>query len=163
MAARPDGHALAVRLLRDQPAAAARRLRGGAAAQSGDVAGRGRRPGRRVLRAERAHPGAGRRRGGVRAQRPIRAGSSRARSTRSSGRWARASCRASGTIPMSTLANQPPGKYAVKFNIAERDRELFLAAGAVGDAAIYTQHARDPAHRPQGDPARGFVHELPRS
>jgi len=47
---------------------------------------------------------------------------------------------ASGTIPMSTLANQPPGQFAVKFDIAERDRQLFLAAGAVGDAAIYTQH-----------------------
>ena len=48
---------------------------------------------------------------------------------------------ASGTIPMSTLANQPPGVFAVKFDIAERDRDRFLAAGAVGDAAIYTQHA----------------------
>ena len=32
----------------------------------------------------------------------------------------------------------PPGRFAVKFNVAERDRELFLAAGATGDAAIYT-------------------------
>ena len=47
---------------------------------------------------------------------------------------------ASGTIPMSSLANQAPGTYAVKFNLADRDRELFIAAGAVGDAAIYTQH-----------------------
>ena len=47
----------------------------------------------------------------------------------------------SGTIPMSTLANQPPGQFAVKFNLADRDRQLFLAAGASGDAAIYTQHA----------------------
>ena len=46
----------------------------------------------------------------------------------------------SGTLPMSTIANQPPGQFAVKFDIADRDRELFLAAGAVGDAAIYTQH-----------------------
>ena len=29
----------------------------------------------------------------------------------------------------------------MKFNLAERDRALFLAAGASGDAAIYTQHA----------------------
>jgi hypothetical protein len=28
----------------------------------------------------------------------------------------------------------------VKFDIAEKDRELFLAAGAAGDAAIYTEH-----------------------
>jgi multidrug resistance efflux pump len=46
----------------------------------------------------------------------------------------------SGIIPMSTLATQPPGRFAVKFNIEPRDRELFLAAGAVGDVAIYTQH-----------------------
>jgi multidrug resistance efflux pump len=46
----------------------------------------------------------------------------------------------SGTIPMSAIANLPPGQFAVKFNIADRDRELFLAAGAVGNAAIYTQH-----------------------
>ena len=38
----------------------------------------------------------------------------------------------SGTIPMSTLANQPPGQFAVKFDIAERDQDLFLAAGAAG-------------------------------
>ena len=46
----------------------------------------------------------------------------------------------SGTIPMSAIANLPPGQFAVKFDIADRDRELFLAAGAVGNAAIYTQH-----------------------
>ena len=28
----------------------------------------------------------------------------------------------------------------MKFDLAERDRKLFLAAGAVGDAAIYTQY-----------------------
>src|SRR4029453_2976348 len=47
----------------------------------------------------------------------------------------------SGTIPMSTLGTQPPGQFVVKFNLADRDRQLFLAAGASGDAAIYTQHA----------------------
>lgn len=46
----------------------------------------------------------------------------------------------SGTIPLSTLATQPPGKFAVKFDLADRDREVFLAAGAVGQAAIYTEH-----------------------
>ena len=44
----------------------------------------------------------------------------------------------SGTLPMSGVVAMPPGRYAVKFDIAERDRELFLAAGAAGDAAIYT-------------------------
>jgi multidrug resistance efflux pump len=47
---------------------------------------------------------------------------------------------ASGTIPMSGFVAQPPGRYAVKFNIEERDRKLFLAAGAAGHAAIYTEH-----------------------
>ena len=45
----------------------------------------------------------------------------------------------SGALPSSlSVQNQPAGKFAVKFDIAERDRELFLAAGAAGDAAIYT-------------------------
>src|SRR4030095_10344683 len=46
-----------------------------------------------------------------------------------------------GDLPSSLVVqNQPPGKFAVKFDIAEKDRELFLAAGAAGDAAIYTDH-----------------------
>jgi multidrug resistance efflux pump len=47
---------------------------------------------------------------------------------------------ASGTVPMSGFMAMPPGRYAVKFDIAERDKALFLAAGAAGDAAIYTEH-----------------------
>jgi hypothetical protein len=47
---------------------------------------------------------------------------------------------ASGTLPLSGVMAQPPGRYAVKFDIAQRDKELFLAAGAAGDAAIYTEH-----------------------
>jgi multidrug resistance efflux pump len=47
---------------------------------------------------------------------------------------------ASGTIPMSGAVAVPPGRYAVKFDIAERDKEVFLAAGAAGNAAIYTDH-----------------------
>ena len=46
----------------------------------------------------------------------------------------------SGSIPMSGVVAMPPGRYAVKFDIAERDKEVFLAAGAAGDAAIYTDH-----------------------
>jgi multidrug resistance efflux pump len=45
----------------------------------------------------------------------------------------------SGALPSSlSVQNQPAGKFAVKFDIAEKDRDLFLAAGAAGDAAIYT-------------------------
>lgn len=48
---------------------------------------------------------------------------------------------ATGNLPAPVLVqNLPPGKFAVKFDIAERDRQLFLAAGAAGDAAIYTEH-----------------------
>ncbi|HYP83312.1 HlyD family secretion protein [Variovorax sp.] len=47
---------------------------------------------------------------------------------------------ASGSIPQSSYAAMPPGRFAVKFDIAEDDRQLFLAAGAAGDAAIYTTH-----------------------
>jgi multidrug resistance efflux pump len=45
-----------------------------------------------------------------------------------------------GLVPMSQIGNQPPGRFAVKFNIAPKDKDMFLAAGAVGDAAIYTEH-----------------------
>ncbi|QJR15256.1 HlyD family secretion protein [Usitatibacter palustris] len=47
---------------------------------------------------------------------------------------------ASGSIPMAGMLAQPPGRYAVKFNIAEKDRAMFMAAGAAGAAAIYTDH-----------------------
>jgi multidrug resistance efflux pump len=46
----------------------------------------------------------------------------------------------SGTLPMIGVLTQPPGRFAVKFDIADRDKELFMAAGAAGGAAIYTEH-----------------------
>jgi multidrug resistance efflux pump len=46
----------------------------------------------------------------------------------------------SGTVPQTGAAPLPPGRFAVKLDLEERDRARFLAAGAVGDAAIYTQH-----------------------
>ncbi|HSB49383.1 MAG TPA: HlyD family secretion protein [Burkholderiales bacterium] len=46
----------------------------------------------------------------------------------------------SGTLPMIGVLTQPPGRFAVKFDIAERDKEVFMAAGAAGSAAIYTEH-----------------------
>src|SRR4051812_3297008 len=51
----------------------------------------------------------------------------------------------SGVIPMSGAVAQPPGRYAVKFNVEERDRAMFLAAGAAGHAAIYT-HSVEEIH-----------------
>ena len=46
----------------------------------------------------------------------------------------------SGTLPMTGVLTQAPGRFAVKFDVADKDRDIFLAAGAAGDAAIYTQH-----------------------
>ncbi|MEC5399958.1 HlyD family secretion protein [Uliginosibacterium sp. H1] len=44
----------------------------------------------------------------------------------------------SGTVPMTSVLTMPPSGFAVKFDVAEKDRDLFLAAGAAGQAAIYT-------------------------
>jgi len=46
-----------------------------------------------------------------------------------------------GTIPMTGVLTAPSQRFAVKFDVADRDKDLFLAAGAAGDAAIYTEHA----------------------
>lgn len=46
----------------------------------------------------------------------------------------------SGTLPMIGVLTQPPGRFAVKFDIADRDKDMFMAAGAAGGAAIYTEH-----------------------
>jgi multidrug resistance efflux pump len=45
-----------------------------------------------------------------------------------------------GQLPQTGVVAPPPNRFFVKFNVQERDRERFLAAGAAGDAAIYTQH-----------------------
>jgi multidrug resistance efflux pump len=45
----------------------------------------------------------------------------------------------SGTLPMLGVLTQPPSRYAVKFDIADKDKEVFMAAGAAGNAAIYTE------------------------
>jgi multidrug resistance efflux pump len=51
----------------------------------------------------------------------------------------------SGTVPQTGAAPLPPGRFAVKLTIADKDRARFLAAGAVGNAAIYT-HRMEPIH-----------------
>jgi len=55
--------------------------------------------------------------------------------------WAQAQGQidASGNLPMTTIA-APPGRFPVKLLVAEHDSGLFLAAGARGSAAIYTEH-----------------------
>jgi multidrug resistance efflux pump len=51
-----------------------------------------------------------------------------------------------GQVPLSTqlpatgLGPIPPGRFPVKFTVAEKDANLFLPAGAVGHGAVYTDH-----------------------
>jgi multidrug resistance efflux pump len=47
----------------------------------------------------------------------------------------------SGTVPQTGAYPQAPGRFPVKLEIDEKDRALFLAAGATGAGAIYTEHA----------------------
>jgi len=48
---------------------------------------------------------------------------------------------AGGTLPMTGVLTAPAQRFAVKFDVADKDKDLFLAAGTAGDAAIYTDHA----------------------
>jgi multidrug resistance efflux pump len=47
---------------------------------------------------------------------------------------------ANGNLPTTTFT-APPGRFPVKLVVAKEDGKLFLAAGARGAAAIYTEHA----------------------
>jgi multidrug resistance efflux pump len=55
--------------------------------------------------------------------------------------WAQAQgqMEASGDLPRTGLT-LPPGRFPVKLVVGEHDKALFLAAGARGSAAIYTDH-----------------------
>lgn len=55
--------------------------------------------------------------------------------------WAQAQGQitATGELP-STIINPPAGRFPVKLVVADKDRALFMAAGARGSAAIYTEH-----------------------
>ena len=46
----------------------------------------------------------------------------------------------SGKIPLTGTQALPPGRFAVRLEIAPPDTGIFLAAGAVGHGAIYTQY-----------------------
>lgn len=46
----------------------------------------------------------------------------------------------SGQLPQTGLYPQAPGRFPVKLIVEDKDRELFLAAGATGQGAIYTDH-----------------------
>ena len=43
-------------------------------------------------------------------------------------------------LPQTGPAALPEGRFAVKLALADRDKDLFLAAGARGTGAIYTHH-----------------------
>ena len=45
-----------------------------------------------------------------------------------------------GTLPQTGPAPLPEGRFAVKLELADPDKDLFLAAGARGTGAIYTKH-----------------------
>jgi multidrug resistance efflux pump len=45
----------------------------------------------------------------------------------------------SATLPLTGFQALPPGRFAVRLDIAPKDHDLFLAAGAAGHGAIYTQ------------------------
>ena len=47
---------------------------------------------------------------------------------------------ASGDLPKTGAVSAPPGRFPVKLVVAEEDNALFLAAGARGACAIYTEH-----------------------
>jgi multidrug resistance efflux pump len=48
----------------------------------------------------------------------------------------------SGTLPMTGVLAAPPNRFAVKFNIEDADKEILVAAGAAGHAAVYTESAK---------------------
>jgi multidrug resistance efflux pump len=48
-----------------------------------------------------------------------------------------------GTLPLTGTEPTPPGRFAVRLDIAPEEREIFLAAGARGHAAIYTDHLEE--------------------
>ena len=108
--ARPDHDAVALRLLRRSTCSCARaRFVAGLPINPVMTLRRGRRPGHRALQPERAAPGRARQRGRVRAEDHPRHASSRARSTRSSGRRARARCSRAARSPLTGAARDAAG------------------------------------------------------
>jgi multidrug resistance efflux pump len=47
----------------------------------------------------------------------------------------------SGVVPQTGVYPQVPGRFPVKLDVTDKDPNLFLAAGAAGDAAIFTDRA----------------------
>jgi len=49
----------------------------------------------------------------------------------------------SPTLPQSGIMSAIPGRFAVRLRVADRDKDIFLAAGAAGHGAIYTAHLHE--------------------
>jgi multidrug resistance efflux pump len=49
---------------------------------------------------------------------------------------------ASTNLPMTGAMPAFPNRFPVKLNVEPRDKDLFLAAGAAGHAAVYTEHGK---------------------
>ena len=82
--------------------------------------------------------------------RPTPRASSSATSRRSSGRRPRASCRSAGCCRTTGFGAAPDMRLAVKLRPVGEDAELFLAPGARGNGAVYTEQRRRDPHPPQG-------------
>jgi len=56
--------------------------------------------------------------------------------------WAQGQGQVANTtqLPMTGVGPMPPGRFPVRLTVAERDADLFLPAGALGQGAIYTEH-----------------------
>lgn len=56
--------------------------------------------------------------------------------------WAQGQGQVANTtqLPMTGVGPMPPGRFPVRLSVAERDANLFLPAGAIGQGAIYTEH-----------------------
>jgi multidrug resistance efflux pump len=56
--------------------------------------------------------------------------------------WAQGQGQVANTtqLPMTGVGPMPPGRFPVKLAVSDRDKDLFLPAGAIGQGAIYTEH-----------------------
>ena len=54
--------------------------------------------------------------------------------------WSQSQGVSTNQVPNTMGPGQPPGKFPVKLKVDPKHKDLFLAQGARGDAAIYTQH-----------------------
>ena len=139
---RPDGGLRADQRLRDQRPVAAGFVHGRDAAGPGDELRRGGVSGHRALRAERTAVWSNR---ATTAEFTLHNYPGRViKASVDSIVWAQGQGQVpqSGTLPQTGAYPQVPGRFPVKLLVAERDRELFLPAGAVGGGAIYTEHAQ---------------------